>query len=331
MPRGVLRAHGHLGDVRRRGGVDRLQHLDLLVAHLFGGEVHGRLHRDVAEQLQHVVLDQVAQRPGVVVVAGAGADADVLGGGELHVVDVVAVPQRLEQPVGEAERQHVLDGLLAEVVVDAEDLGLVEHVQHAAVELGGLGEGGAERLLDDHPHLGAGAAVEALRAERLDDHREELGRGREVEGAVERFARALVEAVEHERELAVDAVVVERAGHVLDVREQSREHVLVGGAAREGADRLLALGAVVVALLLFARDPHEVKALGQRPLVREVVERGQQLAPREVAGGAEDHERGRARRAAAPDPRRAGCPAPARACSEPTGGCVRPQCVVYGG
>ena len=52
--------------------------------------------------------------------------ADVLGRGDLDVVDVVAVPDRLEQPVGEAEREHVLDGLLAQVVVDAEDLVLVE-------------------------------------------------------------------------------------------------------------------------------------------------------------------------------------------------------------
>ncbi len=74
-------------------------------------------------------------------------------------------------------------------------------------------------------------AVEVLRAQRLDDHREELGRGREVEGAVERLACTLVETVEHEGELAVDALVVERAGHVLDVLEQPREHVLVGGAA----------------------------------------------------------------------------------------------------
>ena len=107
--------------------MDRVQHLDLLVAHLFGGEAHRRLHRHVAEQLQHVVLDQVAQRAGLVVVAGAGADADVLGGGDLHVVDVVAVPQRLEHAVGEAERHHVLHRLLAQVVVDAEDLGLLEH------------------------------------------------------------------------------------------------------------------------------------------------------------------------------------------------------------
>ena len=74
----------------------RCEDLDLLVAHLVGTEVDRRLHRHQAEQLQHVVLDHVAERAGAVVVAGAGADPEVLGGGDLDVVDVVAVPQRLE-------------------------------------------------------------------------------------------------------------------------------------------------------------------------------------------------------------------------------------------
>ena len=108
---------------------------DLLVADLVGGEAHGRLHRQVAEQLQHVVLHEVAQRARAVVVAGARADPDVLGGGDLDAGDRVAVPDRLEHGVGEPERHHVLDGLLAQVVVDAEDLALVEDRQHALVEL----------------------------------------------------------------------------------------------------------------------------------------------------------------------------------------------------
>ncbi len=164
-----------------------MQDLDLLVAHFLGGETHRGLHRDVAEQLEHVVLDQIAQRSGLVVVAGAGADADVLGGGDLHGVDVVAVPQRLEHAVGEAERHHVLDGLLAEVVVDAEDLGLLEDAQHVAVELERLIERGAEGLLDDHPHLGVLVLGQAAVAQLLDDHREEARGGRQVKGAVELF------------------------------------------------------------------------------------------------------------------------------------------------
>ena len=77
-----------------------------------------------------MVLDQVAQRAGALVVAGAAADPDVLGRGDLHVVDEVPVPDGLEQRVGEPERHQVLDGLLAQVVVDPEHLGLVEHVEH---------------------------------------------------------------------------------------------------------------------------------------------------------------------------------------------------------
>ncbi len=45
--------------------------------------------------------------------------------------------------------------------------------------------------------------------------------------------------------------------------------------------------------LLAARDADQLEALRQRPLVGEVVERGQQLAVGEVAGRAEDHQRRR--------------------------------------
>ena len=58
--------------------------------------------------------------------AGAALDRQLLGHVDLDIVDVPAVPDRLEQAVGEAKREDVLDGLLAEEVVDAEDLGLVE-------------------------------------------------------------------------------------------------------------------------------------------------------------------------------------------------------------
>ena len=45
---------------------------------------------------------------------------------DLDVVDEVAVPDRLEQAVAEAEGQNVLRRLLAEEMVDAEDLVLGE-------------------------------------------------------------------------------------------------------------------------------------------------------------------------------------------------------------
>ena len=82
-----------------------------------------------------MVLEDVADRARLLVVAGAPLDADRLGDGDLHVVDELPVPDRLEDAVGEPQRQHVLDGLLAEVVVDAEDLVLVEVLLEPSVQL----------------------------------------------------------------------------------------------------------------------------------------------------------------------------------------------------
>ena len=74
---------------------------------------------------------------------------------------------------------------------------LVEDRQHALVELARLGERRAERLLDDHADLGARRGGRGRASpSALDDDREELRRGREVEAAVQRLAGLLVERVE---------------------------------------------------------------------------------------------------------------------------------------
>ena len=288
--RGVLRAHGAGGHLLRRRRRDRLEHLDLLVADLVGLEGGRRLHAHEREQLQHVVLDEVAQRARLVVVARSRADPDVLGGGDLDVVDEVAVPDRLEHVVGEPERHHVLDGLLAQVVIDAVDLLLAEGGGDGLLQLARGIEVGAERLLDDHPHVGLTAVVEVRLLERGRDHAEVLRRGREIERAVERVALAL-ERVERLRELAVAVLVVEREPDVGEPLEQPVEHGVVGLPARELLDRLAREVAELVVGLLAARDPDQVEALGQRPFVGEVVDRRQQLAPGEIPGGAEDDER----------------------------------------
>ena len=156
-----------------------------------------------------MVLDQVAQGAGLVVVAGAGADADVLGGGDLDALHVRAVPERLEDHVREPQDQHVLDGLLAQVVVDAVDLRLVEDGEQPPVQLERGLEVRAERLLDDDPHLGVVAPVEAVLAERLADDGEERRRGGQVEEAVERDAGLVVELVHDLSELVIAVRVVE--------------------------------------------------------------------------------------------------------------------------
>ena len=130
---------------------DRAQDLDLLVAQRIGLERRRRLHRDQADQLEQVVLEDVARRAGLLVERAAVLDADRLGHRDLHVVDVAAVPERLEDAVAEPEDQQVADRLLAQVVVDAIDLRLAEDLADLAVEPLRRFEVVPERLLDDDP------------------------------------------------------------------------------------------------------------------------------------------------------------------------------------
>ena len=108
-----------------------------------------------------MVLDHVAKRARLLVVRAAGLHPQGLAHRDLDVVHVVAIPQRLEDPVGEAEDQDVLDGLLPEVVVDPVDLVLGEDAAHHLVEGPRGREVASERLLDDDADPGVGALARA--------------------------------------------------------------------------------------------------------------------------------------------------------------------------
>ena len=88
-------------------------------------------------------------RAGVFVIIAASLNAQGLGNGDLHVIDVRVVPQRLEQDVGEAKRHEVLHRLLAEVVIDAEDISLEENRADRIVDGRGAVAIFPDRLLDD--------------------------------------------------------------------------------------------------------------------------------------------------------------------------------------
>ena len=150
-----------------------------------------------------MVLEDVARRAGLLVERAAVLDADRLGHGDLHVVDVAPVPERLEDAVAEPEDQQVADRLLAQVVVDAIDLRLAEDLADLAVEPLGRVEVVAERLLDDDPPPAAVVVlvVEPDPAELGDD----LGELRRLRGEVEQPVAAgpalLVELVEPRRQV----------------------------------------------------------------------------------------------------------------------------------
>ena len=92
-----------------------------------------------------------------------------LGDRDLNVVDIVAIPQGLENGVSESEEQNVLGGFLSKVVVDAIDLVFAENVLDLVVERARGGEIAAERLFYDRPPITLVLLGHVARAEMRDD------------------------------------------------------------------------------------------------------------------------------------------------------------------
>ena len=103
-----------------------------------------------------MILNHIARCAYPVVIPGAPSQSDVLGHGDLDMVDIVRIPDGIEELIGEAQRKNVLDRLLAQVVIDAEDGVLREDPVHHRVEFLGALQIMTEGLLDDHapPLLG---------------------------------------------------------------------------------------------------------------------------------------------------------------------------------
>ena len=60
-----------------------------------------------------MVLDDIAQHARFFPEAASCADADLFADGELHMVDMVVVPERFEDRVAEAEDHEILHRLFA--------------------------------------------------------------------------------------------------------------------------------------------------------------------------------------------------------------------------
>ncbi len=206
----VLAASGVLAQVA--GEPHGREHLRLLRAQGHRVERGGLLHRGQGEQLHEVVLDDVAGGTDAVVVPGPAGDPDVLGHGDLHVVDVVGVPDRLEHLVGEPQGQEVLHGLFAQVVVDPEDVVRPEHLRHDVVQLARAGQVVAERLLDDHPAPGVVLGLgQPGPGQLLADQRERGRWHRQVERVVAAGAPVGVKVLDRVAEAVEGLGVVEAA------------------------------------------------------------------------------------------------------------------------
>ena len=227
-----------------------------------------------------MVLNDVTQAADRVVEAAAVVDTEVLRHRDLHRLDVAAVPDRLEERVGEAQVGDVLDRLLAEEVVDPVDLLLRQDLVDLVVELDGGVVVVPEGLLDHH----SGVLRQPCAAEALNHSGEERRRDLEIEDRV-------LGARERVLQLAVAVEVVVVALHVAEQVGELLEDVLVDLPAFDLEPSLDRLAGVLVEILVApVGAAHADHGHGERAVLRQVVERLQGHLPRQVAGDPEDHQ-----------------------------------------
>ena len=126
----MLFAYGRLDAAGAQHGGHRIAEIAL---------VHGRrrLDRHQRHDLQQVALDHVPQGAGAVVVAGAALQGEILVEDDLHLFDVLPVPDRLQEVVREAQAQDVQDRGLAQEMVHPVDVVLRDQRGQRLVEVAG--------------------------------------------------------------------------------------------------------------------------------------------------------------------------------------------------
>jgi hypothetical protein len=114
---------------------DCLEHLYLFIADRLAVGSDRRLHGQIGQHLEQVILDHIANGSGLIVEGSAALDPERLRHRDLHALDVAAVPQRLKERINKAEKNHVVDRPLPEIVVDPKNRFLVEGPEQDPVEL----------------------------------------------------------------------------------------------------------------------------------------------------------------------------------------------------
>src|SRR5262245_27548101 len=263
-------------DIPRVERTNPFQHLGLFVPHHLGVQARRRLHGDVRDDLQEMVLHDVAQGPRLIVELAASLHAERLCHRDLHALDVLPIPDRLEERVRKAEEEQVLNRVLAQVVVDAEHAVFTEGGVDDRVQRAGRGEVVPEWLLDDDTR----ASRTPRLAELMDDRLEQAGWDGEIVRRVLRVAQLPAELLKGRR---VAVVAVDVAQAAAEMVERARiEAAMLRDAVLGSRLELIELPAG------FGHADHrdvEVAPLGQR------LEGGEDLLVRKISGRTEEHQR----------------------------------------
>jgi len=79
-------------------------------------------------------LEHIPHDASLIVIIGATPHVYALRYRNLHVIDVMLIPDRLKNGVGKAEVQDILRRLFAQIMVDAVNLAFLKHLMNGVVQ-----------------------------------------------------------------------------------------------------------------------------------------------------------------------------------------------------
>jgi hypothetical protein len=247
-----------------------------------------------------VVLHHVAQSSGLFVVASASLDTQGFACGDLNVVDVARVPKLFENGVGEAHHHEVLGGFLPQIVVDAEGVLFREGALDHVIEPLGAGQVCSEGFLDNHPGPTVRLRlVEAALAQVFQNDRELVRPCGKIVEAIPAGAALGIQLVESLCEGSVAFQIVKLATVIEDRRGKSCPQLLVDLLTREFSRCFFELFAEDLVALIAPRETDYAHRGRQCAVGGKIVERGDEFAMGQVAGGTENNYGARLRHCAA--------------------------------
>ncbi len=242
-----------------------------------------------------VILYHVTEAATALIIAAARAHADLLRHGDLNAVNVVAVPERLEDGIGETLHQQILDGFLAQIVIDAIDLVLLKHGAHHPVQLAGGVQVAPERFLDDD--LGVKRAAELAprqtTAAEVGENGGKHGRRRgDVKEHLHLATQAGLDRVDLRSQTNKGLLLVIAARHVAGTPLQARPDLRSEFTPRKLTNGRRGQAAEFLVRNFLATETNQVEIRGQQVVEGKIIDGGDELACGQVAGGAKDHHHG---------------------------------------
>ena len=73
-----------------------------------------------------MILYYITDRAGLIIKGASALDSEIFRHSDLNTLDVRAIPERLQERIRKTAVKHVVDRLLAKVMIDAENCVLLE-------------------------------------------------------------------------------------------------------------------------------------------------------------------------------------------------------------